>query len=425
MPKARKTGNKCVTKMLRKAVTEPPKDNAPLKPTYDRAPIVKKEPVIDLTVDDSPGPSRSTTPIPREQSTTSTLNGVLNDVSFATGARRLYGMAQALLQEDAETTPAAKKATKSSKTDKKTDETRRTSASPKPASVLPKPKLTKNKTSREKEEKTVKFAGNETPVAERNASINEPSTSAATPIFNTSDAPRSAKRPKSAKRNSIKAVRMQAEPQPVEVINPRAKDRRTQQKKRAAEDDQKPSKKKQKTGKTTTKGFMNDPSILSKRRRNEKAAKAIQEEEASTSDQSYNDPDREWEVEHVGGLCLEWEKTKSRRRVGERVVIKEKWVLKPESELRIWIKWKDPFRDNGSLWSAEVQGNLVGVDRELIERSLRRKKCFPMPNKDDGLPDWEDRYAEAFLSGYTPWTAPKTLCKADDSAEVQFIPAQA
>ena len=121
------------------------------------------------------------------------------------------------------------------------------------------------------------------------------------------------------------------------------------------------------------------------------------------------------------------------------MVIKEKWILKPESELRIWIKWKDPFRDNGSLWSAEVQGNsdlrisrfqsildnLVGVDRELIERSLRRKKCFPMPNKDDGLPDWEDRYAEAFLSGYTPWTAPKTLCKADDSAEVQFIPAQA
>ena len=119
MPKARKTGNKCVTKMLRKAVTEPPKDNAPPKPTEDRAPIVKKEPVID----DSPGPSRSTTPIPREQSTTSTLDEVLNDVSFATGARRLYGMvslsnkarflfffkAQALLQEDVETTPASKK----------------------------------------------------------------------------------------------------------------------------------------------------------------------------------------------------------------------------------------------------------------------------------------------------------------------------
>jgi hypothetical protein len=109
--------------------------------------------------------------------------------------------------------------------------------------------------------------------------------------------------------------------------------------------------------------------------------------------------------------------------------------VKPDSNHRIWIKWKDPFRDNGTVWSAEVQGdvsyfkqvpqfileNLVGVDRELIERALRRKKCYPMPNPNDGLEDWEDRKIEAVLLGFTEWRAPASLVDNEDQ-EVQFIP---
>lgn len=91
--------------------------------------------------------------------------------------------------------------------------------------------------------------------------------------FTPQDSPLRRARP--AKRNGIKAVRIEVQPDSVE------------RKKKHNEDSQKVQKNKKK--KALTKGFMNDSSILP-------AKKRLRRDNIEAKKDDYDDPDREWEV---------------------------------------------------------------------------------------------------------------------------------
>lgn len=185
--------------------------------------------------------------------------------------------------------------------------------------------------------------------------------------------------------------------------------------------------------------FFMDPAALSRkerRRRREleqqredeerarrKAKKRARKEEARKEEAlraETEDPDKEWEVEYVGGIYLEW---------GQKIVTTSKGVkhqefyIKDDKDHRVWIKWKDPFADNNSVWSAEVQENLVGIDPDRLEKIFRKKKIYPMPSKTDGLPNWPERLNKVLLAGYRKWKAPRCLRDQDPDEEQtpQFI----
>lgn len=50
--------------------------------------------------------------------------------------------------------------------------------------------------------------------------------------------------------------------------------------------------------------------------------------------------------------------------------------------------------------------NLVGIDSDRVKKVLRKKKIWPMPSSDDGLPNWKERLNKVMLAGYTEWKHP-------------------
>jgi len=197
-------------------------------------------------------------------------------------------------------------------------------------------------------------------------------------------------------------------------------------------------KEKRKSVSLSSTNFFKDPATISKkerRRRKELEQKREDEERARRKEEKRarkdaakreallaetEDPDKEWEVEYVGGLYLEW---------GQKVVTtssgaKEKeFYIKEDKDHRVWIKWKDPFVDNNTMWSAEVQENLVGVDPDRLAKIFKRKKIWPMPSASDDLPNWPERLNKVMLAGYTQWKAPRSLREKDPDEEQtpQFI----
>jgi len=102
--------------------------------------------------------------------------------------------------------------------------------------------------------------------------------------FTPQDSPLRRARP--AKRNGIKAVRIEVQSDSVELISP-AKDNQSRKKQRADEKSKNVPKKKKKT---VTKGFINDPSILP-------ATKRLKRDKSEKVKDDYDDPEREWEVQ--------------------------------------------------------------------------------------------------------------------------------
>ena len=111
---------------------------------------------------------------------------------------------------------------------------------------------------------------------------------------------------------------------------------------------------------------------------------------------------------------------------------KEKeFYIKEDKDHRVWIKWKDPFVDNNTMWSAEVQGwlsivkfyflccseNLVGIDPDRLAKIFKRKKIWPMPSASDDLPNWPERLNKVMLAGYSQWKAPRSLREKDPDEE--------
>ncbi|CBY38645.1 unnamed protein product [Oikopleura dioica] len=382
MPKGRKTGNNAskLTKFIRTTLIE--NKNAP--PISDDRQQIKEKPTVKDEPED-PG------------------NENIMEKSFTSQARRLMSMARELLNENTSPTSKVSEVSESAyKTTRKMREATKTMSDLNPESSIVDHPPTLLKIDADAElgiNDTEMLVESTVPIDQ----LNQRTACSFTP----QDSPLRRARP--AKRNGIKAVRIEVQSDSVELISP-AKDNQSRKKQRADEKSKNIPKKKKKT---VTKGFINDPSILP-------ATKRLKRDKSKKVKDDYDDPEREWEVQHVGGLCLEWGKRRRKIKNGRTVT---EWFIKPDSEHRIWIMWKDPFRDNGAIWSAEVQENLVGVDRELIERALRRKKCYPMPNPSDGLEDWEDRKIEAVLLGFTQWKAPPSLVKNGDK-EVRFIPIE-
>ena len=58
------------------------------------------------------------------------------------------------------------------------------------------------------------------------------------------------------------------------------------------------------------------------------------------------------------------------------------------------------------LYLFMLSENLVGIDSDQIRKVLRRKKIWPMPSSDDGLPNWKERLHKVMLAGYTEWKHP-------------------
>jgi len=200
----------------------------------------------------------------------------------------------------------------------------------------------------------------------------------------------------------------------------------------------KKEKEKKKSVSLSSSDFFMDPATLSKkerRRRKELQRQREKDERAERKEKKRarkekakkeallaetEDPDKEWEVEYVGGLYLEWGQKVVTTSTGEK---RQEFYIKDDNNHRVWIKWKDPFADNNTMWSAEVQENLVGIDPERLAKIFRKKRIWPMPSASDSLPNWPERLNKVMLAGYTQWKAPRCLREQDPDEEQtpQFI----